>query len=159
MNYRIAVSDDINYIYNAQIITYNDAKYHESIDKILDIITIGTSFIIEYNKEIIGYCLIHYLNNINNPPKCKEYDTVITDNLYIHDFVIIPKYQKTGISYKFAEFILNYYKNKVLNITLISLPNAIQFWKNNKFIELQKISDEILYTYDPSSIYMVYQES
>ena len=68
MEYRLAIPSDIDDIYNIQIETYKDPKFHEIKENILDIIDCGLSFvIINDDKTIIGYMLIHYISDINKP--------------------------------------------------------------------------------------------
>ena len=68
--------------------------------------------------------------------------------------MIIKEFQKTGLSYKFFQYIKSQVDENIRSISLVSLPNAISFWKRNNFMSY-KIEKHILDSYGNDAEYLL----
>lgn len=105
---------------------------------------------------ILGYALVHYIKE-NEPPSINSFccpdgpDGPEGPHVFIHDIAVRSDARKKGIASQMVNEILGRFQ-KAKSISLISLHDAIPFWKKHGFNEYEKIS--IVETYGYGAIHM-----
>jgi GNAT superfamily N-acetyltransferase len=131
--YRIATSEDADTMHQLQLKTHTDIL-HEPLDMFKQIVDIGLSYLIELvdTNEVVGYALVHYLSDPKNVPVLGDFDSTKSSSIFIHDCVVHPRYQKTGLAYMFLSYVKEHLE--YTTITIVALSTATKLWKNNGFV-------------------------
>lgn len=142
---------------------YGEDKYHEHMELLQKIVELGYSHVVEVARDertvIVGYVLVHYIPNCRIPPVYKNYDVSCkSDSLFIHDYVVHPSYQRTGISRMFWEYLISKFKEtcSYKTITAVSLPGAAKFWNKNGFIRVLCPVEGLIESYHKDAHLMVH---
>ena len=93
-----------------------------------------------YEDRLIGHIFFHpYKNQMEKPLNSKLVLTGEEDSMYLHEIAILHQYRSHGISNlllnKFNEISVKY---QMLNQSLVSVENSLEFWKKKGFSIIKK---------------------
>ena len=91
-------------------------------------------------NELVGQIFFHpYKNRIEKPLNTELVITGKEECMYLHEIAILPQYRSHGISNsllnKFNEISKKY---KIMNQSLVSVENSLEFWKKKGFSIVKK---------------------
>jgi len=92
------------------------------------------------DNELVGQIFFHpYKNRTEKPLNTELVITGKEDSMYLHEIAILPQYRSFGIS----NSLLKIYdeiseKYKIMNQSLVSVENSLEFWKKKGFSIIKK---------------------
>lgn len=137
---------------------------HEDQVTFIKIIDAQMSIVAISCKKMIGYGLVHTIEDEDSPPLLNHISTCIvensipnkniwTGNIFIHDVAVDPDIRGCGVATCIVEYIINQAKN-AKSITLISVQGSRFFWEKHGF----RMTGLMLpNSYGPDAIHMKHQ--
>lgn len=154
---RKATVKDIQNIMMIQLRGYA-AEYLEDIEILQAIVEQNMSYVaIDIDtKLIIGYVLIHSIESSTQPPPLNcHVNQCKSDNYFIHDVCVDPKMQGMGYGTRLWKYALMDIRiAKQAQVTCVSLPMSVMYWKHNGFEECP-CDHNIIQTYAKDAKYLV----
>lgn len=114
-----------------------------------------TCFVIESDKQVVGYCLAHPWV-AGSPPSLEQVLVAATepDTLYLHDIALSSKVQGQGAGKLAFQALVQHAKKHALPcISLVAVQGADSYWRGRGFIAHP--IEKSLESYTPDACYMV----
>jgi len=93
-----------------------------------------------YEDKLVGQIFFHpYKNQTEKPLNTELTITGEEDCMYLHEIAVLPQYRSHGIS----NFLLDKFnevsrKYQIMNQSLVSVENSVEFWKKKGFKIIKK---------------------
>jgi len=113
-----------------------------------------TCFVIELDKQVVGYCLAHPWV-VGSPPSLEQTLVAVTnpDTLYLHDIALSSKVQGKGAGKRAFNALVELARELGLPcISLVAVQGADSFWRRQGFIAHP--IEKSLESYTPDACYM-----
>ncbi len=109
---------------------------------------------VDNHENILGCCLSHPWAPCTVPPLYKEIENpAATNNLFIHDMAVFPRFRKRGVASNLCNMIINLANSQGFkSISLVAVQNANNFWMKFGFSKNAKIA--LHQTYGEGAVFM-----